>query len=373
MPDPTPAILQVLPALRAGGVERGTVEMVSAIHRAGFRSLVASSGGPLAAEVEAAGGRHITLPLHRKSPLALWSGALALRRLIAAEGVRIVHARSRFPAWSAFWAARRAGAAFVTTYHGSYNEDFPGKRRYNSVMARGDRVIAVSQFIAELIENRHGTDPSRIRVIPRGVDPDRFDPAVVDRARLAALRTAWNVPEERAVVALPARLTRWKGAGVFLRAMAALGPGRPFALVIGEGRYRAELERDVVSLGLAGDVAIPGHATDMPAALLLADLVVHASTDAEAFGRTVIEAQAMRRPVIAADLGGPRETVEEGVTGWRVPPGDAEALAAAIARAMALPPAGRAAIGNAARSAVLARHTTAAMQDATLAVYRELL
>jgi glycosyltransferase involved in cell wall biosynthesis len=376
--DAAPAVLQVLPALVAGGVERGTLEIAEAQRAAGLRALVASAGGPLVPALEASGARHLALPLRTKSPLGIWRNAGALAALIRREGVRIVHARSRAPAWSALLAARRTGARLVTTYHGTYTEGVPGKRLYNSVMARGDRVIAISGFIAEHIRARHGTDPARIRVIPRGVDPARFDPGAVGPARVAALRTAWGVPEGRPVVMLPGRLTRWKGGAVLVEAMARLRDRDALALLVGgaeprrEG-FRAELEALIAARGLEGRVRLVGHAEDMPAALLLADLVVHASTDPEAFGRTVIEAQAMRRPVIASDLGAPRETVEEAATGWRVPPGDPAALAGAIGRALALPAAERAAVGARARDAVLARYTTAAMQRATVAVYRELL
>jgi glycosyltransferase involved in cell wall biosynthesis len=376
MNAPPPAILQVLPALRSGGVERGTLEIAEAQIAAGFRAIVASSGGEMVPALEALGAKHITLPLTAKAPFALWRNAAALTALARAEGVALIHARSRAPAWSALIAARRAGLPFVTTYHGAYNEGFPGKRFYNSVMARGDRVIAISHFIANLIRTRHGVDEARLRVIPRGVDPRRFDPALVSAERLAALRAAWGVAEGRPIIMLPARVTRWKGQMVLVEAMAKL-PGDALALLVGDAAerpaFQAELRARIASLGLQDRVRLVGHATDMPAALMLADVVVHASTDAEAFGRTVIEAQAMARPVIASDLGAPRETVAEGVTGWRTPPGDAAALAAALSRALAMTGAERAALGTRARAAVLLGYTTAAMQAATISVYRELL
>lgn len=369
-----PAILQVLPALVSGGVERGTVEIAEAIVASGFRALVASAGGPLAAEVERVGGRHITLPLNTKSPLGIRRNAGALAALVRQEEIAILHARSRAPAWSALLAARRTGARFVTTYHGSYNEGFPGKRLYNSVMARGDLVIAISRFIAGLITERHGTPPERIRLIPRGVDPRRFDPAAVPASRLLALREAWGVAPDQPVILLPGRMTRWKGQAVLVEALARL-PGRAVAVLAGGGSagFAQELRQRAAALGVADRVLLIGHVDDLAATLLAADVVVHASTDAEAFGRTVIEAQAMGRPVIAADLGGPRETVEEGVTGWRVPPGDPAALAAALARVLAMPEPERLAIGQHARAVVLRDYTTAAMQAATIAVYRELL
>lgn len=306
----------------------------------------------------------------------MWRNAAALAALARAEGVALIHARSRAPAWSALIAARRLGLPFVTTYHGAYNEGFPGKRLYNSVMARGDRVIAISHFIADLIRARHGVDEARLRVIPRGVDPRRFDPALVSAERLAALRAAWGVAEGQPIIMLPARVTRWKGQMVLVEAMAQL-PGDALALLVGDAAerpaFQAELQARIAGLGLQDRVRLVGHATDMPAALMLADVVVHASTDAEAFGRTVIEAQAMARPVIASDLGAPRETVAEGITGWRTPPGDAAALAAALSRALAMTDSERAALGARARAAVLSGYTTAAMQAATMATYRELL
>lgn len=370
-----PAVLQVLPALVTGGVERGTIEIAEAIRDAGLRAIVASQGGPMVAELEALGIRHATLPLRAKSPVAIWRNADALAALARQEGVALIHARSRAPAWSALMAARRMGAGFVTTYHGAYNEGFPGKRLYNSVMARGDRVIAVSHFIAELVRTRHGVPEDRLRVIHRGVDPRRFDPDSVPPERVAALRAAWGAPDDRPVVLLPGRLTRWKGQAVLIEAMASL-PGNALAVLAGgggEGEYRAGLVALARQHGVADRVRILGHVEALGTALLAADVVVHASTDAEAFGRTVIEAQAMGRPVVAADLGGPRETVEDGVTGWRVPPGDPAALAAALGRVLAMPAAERDGVARAGRASVLARHTTAAMQRATLAVYRELL
>ena len=376
MNAPPPAILQVLPALRSGGVERGTLEIAEAQIAAGFRAIVASAGGEMVPALEALGAKHITLPLTAKSPWAMWRNAAALAALARAEGVALIHARSRAPAWSALIAARRLGLPFVTTYHGTYNEGFPGKRLYNSVMARGDRVIAISHFIADLIRARHGVAESRLRVIPRGVDPRRFDPALVSPARLAALRAAWGVAEGQPIIMLPARVTRWKGQMVLVEAMAQL-PGDALALLVGDAAerpaFQAELQARIAGLGLQDRVRLVGHATDMPAALMLADVVVHASTDAEAFGRTVIEAQAMARPVIASDLGAPRETVAEGITGWRTPPGDAAALAAALSRALAMTDSERAALGARARAAVLSGYTTAAMQAATMATYRELL
>jgi len=370
-------ILQVLPSLETGGVERGTVEITEAVARAGWTALVASAGGRMVAEVERVGGRHLALPLDAKGPVGIARNAGRLARLIRAERVNIVHARSRAPAWSAWFAARRTGARFVTTYHGAYGEDLPFKRHYNAVMARGEIVIAASRFIADLVARRHGVDPARIRVIPRGIDPAVFDPGAVSPERQARLRAAWSLPDGVPVVLLPGRLTGWKGQGVLIDAAARLARRDARIILVGsdQGRwaYSEGLRGRAAALGLADRLHLTGDCDDMPAALSIADVVVHASTEPEAFGRVVIEAQAMGRPLIASDLGGPVETVVDGETGWRVPPGDPGALSAAIDRALALPEDARRAMGGRARAGVLARCTTAAMQAATLDVYREVL
>jgi glycosyltransferase involved in cell wall biosynthesis len=370
-----PVILQVLPALDGGGVERGTIEIATAIARAGGVALVASAGGRLVAELERAGARHVTVPLATKNPLGIWRNAQRLAELIQAKAVDIVHARSRAPAWSALVAARRTGVHFLTTYHGTYSEDLPFKRRYNAVMAKGERVIAISSFIADLVEARHGVDPARIRVIPRGVDPAVFDPAKITRDRLERATVAWEVPAGARVVLLPGRLSGWKGQGVLIEAIAKLGRPDVYGVLVGGGRLRqaGALEQQARQLGIAARVRLVGHCDDMPAALARADVVVHASTEPEAFGRVVIEAQAMRRPVIASDLGGPAETVAPGETGFLVPPGDGSALAAAIERVLRLSEEERRCLGERARAAVALSYTTAAMQAATLAVYREVL
>lgn len=374
-PDPAPVVLQVLPALETGGVERGTIEITEALVAAGWGAVVASAGGRLVKAVERAGGRHVTLPLASRNPLTIWRNIARLKALIAAERVALVHARSRAPAWSAWAASRRAGVPFVTTYHGVYNEDLPGKRFYNSVMARGAVVIAASRYVAAHVAARHRVDPARLRVIPRGVDPSRFAPEAVSGARVARLAAEWRLPDGVPVVMLPGRLTSWKGQAVLVAALSLL-PGVMGVLVgsdQGRHRYRARLLRLAARLGVSARLRLVGECADMPAALALADVVVHASVRPEAFGRVVIEAQAMGRPVIAADLGGPAETVTDGVTGWRVPPADAVALAGAIRAVLALPAAERAAVGAAARASVLAGATVAGMQAATLAVYREVL
>ena len=371
-------VLQILPALGPGGAERGTVEVAAALGRAGLRALVASAGGPLEHDLARAGATHVRLPLARRSPLAIWRNARALERLVRAEDVAILHARSRAPAWSALLAAGRAGRRFVTTWHGTYTETLPGKRHYNAVMAKGERVIAISRFIADHILAHAPVDPGVIRVIPRGIDPERFDPGAVSSARIEAMTRHLAVPDGAPIVLLPGRITRWKGQMVLVETMARLARRDAVAVLLGDdqgrARFRAELDARIAALGLGGRVFFRPHVQDMPAALLLASVVVSASTDPEAFGRVVIEAQAMGRPVVASAHGGAAETIIGDETGLLVTPGDADALAHAIDTMLELDGPTALALGVRARGHVLAEgYTTAAMCAATLDVYRELL
>ena len=328
-------VLQVVPELNAGGVERTVLEVDSALAEAGHGSHVASLGGRMEGELR---GTLHRLDTATKNPLR-WPGlARDLRRIIAEHGIDVVHARSRAPAFSARAAARKEGAAWVTTYHGIYNAGNALKRGYNAVMASGDIVIANSEFTKAHIIREHGTDPTRIRVVPRGVDMLRFDPAQVARAEVLTLRREWGVRDGESVWLLPGRLTAWKGQAVAVRALEHSPAARLVCVGDAQGRdaYVAELSALASKLGVAHRLVLQGHRSDMPQVLRASDLVLSASTDPEAFGRVAAEAQAMGRPVVASAHGGALETVEDGVTGILVPPGDAKALADGAARALAM-------------------------------------
>ncbi|HJO73477.1 MAG TPA: glycosyltransferase family 4 protein [Rhodospirillales bacterium] len=373
-----PTVLQVLPALGAGGgVERGTMEIAQAIVGAGWRSLVVSSGGPMAHEFTRVGAQHFILPLASKNPLVMRANIQRLADLMDAEDVDIVHARSRAPAWSSYFAARQTGRRFVTTFHGTYSTGNWVKRRYNSVMIRGERVIAISAFIAGHVRRVYGVPASRIRVIHRGVDLERFDPARVSADRVVALANQWRLPDGMPVVMLPGRLTRWKGQTVFIEAIAKLGRHDIRALLVGSEQnraaYRSELEALVEHHGLGDVVHIVDHCKDMPAAYMMADVVVSASTNPEAFGRVIPEAQALGRPVVATDHGGARETVIPNETGWLTSPGDTDALAAAVERVLCLSAAERSQLVEKSLANVRDNFTRDAMCAKTLDVYNEVL
>ena len=371
-----PAVLQIVPRLVSGGAERGTVDLAAALVAAGWTSYVASGGGPLEHDIIRSGATHLTLPLSSKNPLLMRRNAAALARLIRHLGIDIVHARSRAPAWSAWSAARATGRHFVTTFHNAYDASAALKRRYNSVMARGARVIAISQFVADYVAQVYGIGPDRLRTIPRGVDLDIFDPSRVGAERIVNLSRRWRLPDGASVVMLPARLTRWKGGLDFITAIAALGRRDICCLLVGPEQrrgFRRELEAAIERHDLSGLFRIVEDCRDMPAAYMLADVVVSASSDPEGFGRTIVEAQAMGRPVVATDHGGSRETIEPGVTGWLVPPRDPAALAEAIGEALTLGTSERSLFARRAIAHVASRFTREVMCARTIEVYEELL
>lgn len=374
-------ILQIIPRLDTGGAELATVEMTAAVVRAGGRALVLSEGGRMAEAVARAGGELMDFPAATKNPFAIAANGLRLAHLAREQGVDLIHARSRAPAWSGLIAARRAGVPFVTTYHGAYGDNAPFKTLYNSIMARGDIVIANSRYTAGRIAALHRTPAERVRVIYRGVDLVAFDPAKVGAARLQALRLRWGIAPEQPIVLHAARLTPWKGQRVvveaagILKAQGMLGEAVFVLAGDAQGRhgYVSELERRIAELGLADRVRLVGHCADMVGAYLAAELVLVPSVEPEAFGRASAEALAMGRAVIASDLGATPEIVREGETGWLVPPGDAAALAGAVLRGLRRPPLMRQRMSEAARAHVVQNFSLARMRDETLAIYDELL
>jgi glycosyltransferase involved in cell wall biosynthesis len=372
-----PVILQIIPELGAGGAEQGCIDIAAELVASGALSIVVSNGGSRVPELARIGATHINLPVHSKNPIVMWKNIHALRKIIHRYNVNIVHARSRAPAWSAFYACKNTRAHFITTCHAPYNIKNETKRFYNSSIAQGERVIAISHFVADYLKHNYKIDDTRIRLIPRGIPMDRFHPTAVTPERMITLSNDWRIPDGSNIIMLPARLTRWKGHKVLLDALTILGRKDLFCVIIGsdQGRkeYRAELEAYIKEKNLGGSVRMVDHCKDMPAAYMLASVVVCPSTDPEGFGRVPVEAQAMGRPIIAADHGGAQETIVAGQTGWLIPPSDPQALANAIEEAMALTATQRAMLATRAMAHVAANFTREQMADRTLNVYAELL
>ncbi len=372
-----PVVLQVLPSLETGGVERGAVDIAGAVQADGGTAIIASEGGLMENDLKRLGVLHLKMPLASKNPLVMRRNVTRLVRAIENYGVDLVHARSRAPAWSARAAARRSGCHFVTTFHAPYTFSSGLKKRYNAVMAEGERVIAISEYIADHVRQHYNIDPKKLRVIHRGVDLTRFDPDRVSAERMIQLSTRWRLPDGMPLILMPGRLTRWKGQTVLLEALSHLGDLEYRCVLVGadQGRtaYRRELEGLISQHDLAGKVLLLDECKDMPAAYMVSDVVVSASTDPEGFGRVIGEAQALGRPVVASDHGGAREQILPGQTGFLFSPGDAQGLAAALRKALGLSQDERALLHGAAIARVRQHFSKDQMCAKTLSLYKELL
>jgi len=370
-------ILQILPTLQMGGVERGTIEIARALVAAGIPNGVVSEGGAMTALLAEMGVPHHVLPVKTKNPFQMRRNARAIADLVAREGYTLVHVRSRAPAWSVKWAARRGGFPWLATYHGVYGTE-PRflKIPYNRVMLAGARTICVSDFVKEHILANYRVDPAKLERIWRGADVDVFRPEAVSPARAADFRRSLGFPDGLPLLVLPGRLTRIKGQLDLLDALPRLKNGPVGCLFVGtdQGRveYSAELKARAAALTGGSRVAFLDHSDDMPLVYAASDLVISATRVPESFGRTIPEAQAMERLALGTAHGGACETVKDGETGFLTPPGDPVALAAKIDEILALPQDRRAAIARAARASVCRNFSTQAMCAATLALYREL-
>jgi len=381
-PEARPVVLQIVPTLDTGGAERTTIDIAKALKAQGWSALVASRGGRLAYELKENGGELIRMDAASKDLRTIFANVARFAQLIRERNIALIHARSRAPAWSALFAARRMRIPFVTTYHGIYQAKNPFKRWYNSVMARGDAVIANSQWTADHIRSSYPRRVKRLVVIPRGIDLAAFNPETVAQERIAKLRVDWHVRPDERVILLPGRLSRWKGQLVLLGALDILQrndrlPDHVRVVIAGDAQgrefYVRELNDAIARSDLHGVAQVAGHIEDMAAAYCAADIIVSASTDPEAFGRVPPEAAAMGRPVIATDHGGARETVLPGQSGLLVIPGNRTALADAISDLLARPREDLAQMGARGRAHIARNYTVERMCEQTLAVYRQLL
>lgn len=372
-----PTIMQVLPALNAGGVEQGVIDINRAIVEAGGKSIVVSSGGKRVHEIQRNGGVHIELPVHTKNPFKMYGNVKRIRRLIRENNVDIVHACSRAPAWSCARAVKGTAASYVTSCHAAHKLNGMFKRMYNSSITGGERVIAVSHFLADHLETEYDTDPTKLRVIHRGLAVEKFHPNSVTPDRLVKISQDWRLPEGLPMIFMPARLTRLKGHMFFVDALEKLQNKDVFCILLGAAEkksgYSNELIEYIQNKGLGGQIRIVDRCDDMPAAYMLSNVVVSPSLVPEGFGRIPIEAQAMGRPVIATDHGGAKETIIRDETGWLIKPNDVDAFAQALDEALHLNDKGRAVLATRGMSHVAEHFTVEQMASKTLDVYAELL
>ena len=349
-----PVIVQILPALVRGGVERGTVEMAQAIQAAGGHAVVISNGGPLVRHIERCGGKHIALPVHAKNPLR-WPGLRRqLKTIFQAENADIVHVRSRVPAWLALTLAKSMGIATISTVHSRFTARSFLKRRYNAKLLDAGQVIAISDYVHGLITSQYIGVEDRLTVVHRGVDTDTFDPAAVSQTRIINFADTVALPEDVPVIMMPARSSSWKGHHILLDALAKLKDLNFVCLFVGASDGKAGFVKDITDYahahGLEGRFRLTPVVDDMPAALMVADVVVMPSITPEPFGRVALEAQAMGRPIVAFAHGGAVESIEHGKTGWLATPGDVHSLAENMRTALTLKPRARNAFATCTRA-----------------------
>jgi glycosyltransferase involved in cell wall biosynthesis len=380
------SVLIVVPGLDVGAADAGALGLTRVLTAAGHRVIVASRAGRLVADVTAAGAEFVPLNLATNNPAMMLRNAAVLMRLVRDRRCDVIHALSRGAAWSALVAARIAGVPLVTGWYKGYREQNILKHLYNGVMARGDRVTAVSEQLAHLIHDRYGTPWERIAVVPISVDFERFDPAGVARARTEALRHAWGVKPDTKVILITGRILRRKGHHVVVRAMRrlkAMGLKNFLCVFVGEDRgrtrYTGELWDLVLATGTMDVIRMAAPVADMPAAYAVASVVVSAAVQPEGLQRAILEAQAMARPVIVSDLAAgsdgvltPPAVPESRITGWRCLAGDDASLTAALLRLFAMPEHLRAAMGARGRDWVLGHFAAATVTEQTLRLYRDL-
>ncbi|TMJ03844.1 MAG: glycosyltransferase family 4 protein [Alphaproteobacteria bacterium] len=375
--------LIVAPTLHAGAADAGAIDLVRILTGNGHRAIVVSNGGRLEDEVAAAGAEFIRLDVADFNPIFILRAAFALARIVRARRCDVIHAHGRAAAWAGHAAARMTGVPLITTWYKGYREQNVFKRLYNSAMVRGERVIAVSDQIAELIAERYALAPDRIAVVPASIDMTRFDPAAISADRLDVIRRAWGVAPDTKVILVVGRMLRRKGHHVAVKAVHRLKERglKDFVCVFvgedqGRTRYTGELWDLISSTGTTDVVRFAGEADDIPAAYAAATVVVSAAVQPEGLQRAILEAQAMARPVVVSDLAAGPEVVlapptvaEDRMTGLRVPAGDEAALAAALIRLFSLSDTARAAIGARGRSWVAAQFDPASIARATLELY----
>ncbi len=379
-------VLIVVPTLDTGAVDAGAIELVRILSGAGHHAIVVSRAGRLVADVTAAGGEFVPLDVANNNPIVILRNAAVLVRLARERQCDVIHAFGRAGAWSAFIAARLRGIPFVTSWYKGFREQNVLKRLYNSVMARGNRVIAVSEQIAQLINDRYGTPWERIAVVPCSIDFERFDPRNVARDRIEAVRRAWGVNPNTKVILIVGRILRRKGHHVVVRAVRRLkdmGFKDFLCVFVGEDRgrthYTGELWDQVLATGTMDVIRMAAPVSDMPAAYAAAAVVVSAAVQPEGVQRSILEAQAMARPVIVSDLGAGPDVVltspavpESRITGLRFHSDDDAALTAALLRLFALPEASRSAIGMRGRDWALGHFNAPAIAEQTLRLYGEI-
>ena len=377
-------VLQVIPRLGYGGAETGCYDIAHYLPEYNCESFIVTSGGDLIKYVDKKKVKLIKLPVHSKNPILIFFNAIALLIIILFHNIQIVHARSRAPAWSCLLATKITGRKFVTTFHGTYNFKSKIKKLYNSVMVRSDLIIAGSNFIFSHIKENYSEfldTKKKFLVIFRGINIDYFDPTTKVENEENKLLKTWEINENKKIILMPGRLTYWKGQELFLEAInlvnIQLGYQAFYAVILGDdqGRdlYKKKLVRLTEQFRMTKQVKFIDNCKDMALAYKVADIVISASIEPEAFGRVSVEAQSMQKIIIASNLGGSNETVIDEKTGYLFKSGDAKSLSEKILKVLNLDEITIKSLGIEGRKNVINKFNVEKMCFSTYSEYKKLI
>ena len=377
-------VLQVIPKLGYGGAETGCYDIAHFLSENDCGSFLATSGGELLKFVKKDKVKLFRLPVHSKNPLIILFNTLMLALYIIFFKINIIHARSRAPAWSCYFASLITGRTFVTTFHGTYNFKSSLKKFYNSIMLRAKLTIAGSNFIFGHI-NEHYSEylnrEKKLRVIFRGINIDYFNSKNISVLKQEKLKQEWNLSSSKFTIIMPGRLTYWKGQEKFIESLNILiedfNISNFQAIILGSDQGRKVYSKKLVNLvqrySLNKKIKFITHCKEMPLAYSLADVVVSASIEPEAFGRVSVEAQSMGKPIIASNIGGSKETIINKKTGFLYKHDDPRELAKILNTVIQLSPDELKSIGNEGRKNITKKFDVETMCQSNLKEYRRLI
>ena len=377
-------VLQVIPKLGYGGAETGCYDIAHYLPENGCQSFIVTSGGELTKFIDRKKVKLIKLPVHSKNPLMILINTILLVGIILFHKISIVHARSRAPAWSCLFATKLTKRKFVTTFHGTYNFSGKFKKFYNSVMVRSDLIIAGSNFIFSHIKEKYSeflTSKKKFLVIFRGINVDYFDSSTKIETDEKNLLQKWKINDKKKIILLPGRLTSWKGQELFIEAInltkIELGYEAFHAVILGndQGRdlYRKKLVRLTEQYRLTNQIKFIDHCKDMALAYKVSDIIVSASIEPEAFGRVAVEAQSMQKLIIASNIGGSNETINDEKTGFLFKSGDANSLSKKIIRGLTMDETSVNRMGKEGRNNIIKKFNVEKMCFSTYSEYKKLI
>ena len=377
-------VLQVIPKLGYGGAETGCYDIAHFLPENDCGSFIATSGGELLKFVKKDKVKIFKLPVHSKNPLLIIFNTLMLSIYIIFFKINIIHARSRAPAWSCYFASLLTGRVFVTTFHGTYNFKSKFKKFYNSVMLKAKLTIAGSNFIFSHINENYSeylSKEKKLRVIFRGINVDYYNPKNISMLKQEKLKREWNLSSNKFTILLPGRLTYWKGQEKFIESLNILIEDYNFtnfqAIILGSDQGRKVYAKKLINLveryNLNKKIKFIHHCNEMPLAYSLADVVVSASTEPEAFGRVSVEAQSMGKPIVASNIGGSKETVINKKTGFLYKHDDPRELAKSLNTVIQLTQDELKSIGNEGRKNITKKFDVETMCQSNLKEYRRLI